>query len=156
MLVPLPDSDVQERVQSLVSNFIKTGSPSAGSVTWPKYESSARATMIFNDEGDTEIDYDILSEERELISPLLKWGISGRELVNGDLSSGISVDPDAAPEPEPEPEPTPTPSPETESDDSRPGNIGKSSGGGGCDSGFSFMSTLMLAMFVVRRRNHNA
>lgn len=158
VLVPNPDSDVQRLVQSLVSNFIKTGNPSAGSVTWPKYDSDSRATMIFNDRGNTEIDYDPLSTERELISPLLKWGISGRELVNGDVSSGISIDPDAAPAPEPEPEPEPQPQPQPqpepqpESDDRSPGSIGRSNGGGGCDSGISIVNVLMLAMFMIQRK----
>lgn len=165
VLVPAPDSGVQRLVQSLVSSFIKTGNPSAGSVTWPKYDSNTRATMIFTDSGNTEIDYDPLRTERELISPLLKWGVSGRELVNGDLSSGISVDPDAAPKPEPVPEPTPDPEPVPEPEPEptpdpepeptpKPQTIGRN--GGGCDSGISIVNAFILLFFMMRKKNHNA
>ena len=143
MLVFDPDVEVQARVQSFVSSFIRTGNPSTESAAWPQYDSSTRATMIFTETGDTETENDPLSEERELIAPLLKWGISGRELVNGDISSGISVDPGDFPEPEPEPDSYPAPA--------LPG-----SPSGGCDSGISFVSAIALMMFMMRRKDHNA
>ena len=153
-LVLYPDETVQSNIQSLVSNFIKNGNPSTQSITWPEYNASTRQTLIVTDSGAITTESAPLDDQRELIRPLLKWGVSGREMINGDLSAGISVNPDAVkpepePEPQPDPEPDPQPDPGPESGDRQPG---RSSGKGGCNSGLSCVNLFALVMFMMRKK----
>ena len=61
-------------VQQMWVNFAATGNPSIPNYYWPAYESNQRATMFL---GDTiHVVNDPLSEQRRLITPLLKEYIS--------------------------------------------------------------------------------
>lgn len=61
-------------VQQMWVNFATTGNPSIPNYYWPAYEPNQRATMFF---GDTiHVVNDPLSEQRRLITPLLKEYIS--------------------------------------------------------------------------------
>lgn len=143
ILVPYINKALEANIQSLVSNFIRRGNPSTSSITWPEYDSVTRQTLIITEDGTITMESDPLSSQRELVMPLLKWGVSGREMVNGNLTSGISVNPEAAPEPEPEPEP-------------EPAHNRLGSNGGGCNAGLSLVSVFALMILNLRRRNNNA
>ena len=140
------DSNLRRKFNPLIANFIRTGNPSSGSVTWPEYNDRTRQTFIITEAGDFITDYAPLDDQRELIMPLLKWGVSGREMITGNFENGISVDPDASQKSKPDPDIEPDP------DNRDNEGIARSSGGGGCNSGMSFMNAFALVMFMMWKK----
>ena len=133
-LVPVIDQDLAAKVQGLWVNFAKTGDPSTASIAWPQYDAQTRSTLIIDEEIATQ--NAPLDAQRELIMPLLKYGISGRELIN-------AVDSQQPQEEELEPTPS----------DPEPSDTRSSSG---CDTGVAGLVCLLplLGMwmgFSIRR-----
>ena len=127
------NQSLSEKVQAMWVNFAKTGDPSTSATTWPEYNTSTQATMIIAD--PLTVRNANLSDRYTLVSPLLKYGLSGRELISGVAAMGQedsgSTTPDVTEE---------------------SGDIGKSSGGGGCNSGFVFPLMLAVIVFVAKKR----
>ena len=96
------------------------------------YTTDNRATIIISaDAGLVSEATDPLSDQRELITPLLSLGVSGRDVINAVYGGGV----------------TPTP---VKSEDVIP-TLGSS--GGGCDTGmFSMVFMLAVIPVVFRRR----
>ena len=69
------DPALAETVQTMWVNFAKTGDPSTESITWPTYDKQTRMSMVLGEEIHTESD--LLSQQRTLIEPLLKYGLNG-------------------------------------------------------------------------------
>ena len=61
-------------VQQMWVNFAATGNPSTPDHYWPSYEPTQRATMLLGD--SIRLENDPLSEQRQLIAPLIKEYIS--------------------------------------------------------------------------------
>ena len=61
-------------VQQMWVNFASTGNPSTPDHYWPAYEPTQRATMLLGD--SIRLENDPLSEQRQLIAPLIKEYIS--------------------------------------------------------------------------------
>ena len=97
-----------------------------------------------------------LDDQREIIMPLLKWGISGREMIHNNIDNGISVDPDALKR-----QVLPTDDDEfgggddaeedekTE-DEKTSEKVGSSKGG--CNSGISIGSLFVVAALIIRKK----
>ncbi len=125
------------------------------------YTTENRSTIVISaDAGLFSEASDLLGDQRELITPLLSLGVSGREVINAVYAGGTTPTPDSGDvEPTPEPEPksgdvVPTPEPEPKSGDVTPTPVSTlGSSGGGCDTGM-FSMVLMLAVIpvVFRRR----
>jgi len=126
------------KVQDMWVNFAKTGDPSTEAIDWPEYDSETQAAMIIAE--TPFIRNANLSECYEIVSPLLYYGISGRELISAVHSGGTSEGGD---------DHTST------SDDVNPlsGDVPGSSGGGGCNAGFMLPVMLLVTAFALRRRS---
>ena len=61
-------------VQQMWVNFASTGNPSTPDHYWPAYEPTQRATMLLGD--SIRLENDPMSEQRQLIAPLIKEYIS--------------------------------------------------------------------------------
>ena len=68
------DEALSDTVMQMWTNFARTGDPSANGVEWERYSADTRATMVFSAEPHTE--YDVLSERRKLLMPLLSHMIN--------------------------------------------------------------------------------
>ena len=55
------------------SSFVMNADPSYNGVEWPEYSLENRETMMFNDDGTTGVENDPLSEQRELMAPLMHY-----------------------------------------------------------------------------------
>ena len=119
------------KVQDMWVNFAKTGDPSIESITWPEYDTETQATMIIAE--TPSIRNGNLSRRYELVSSLLKYGLSGKELMSGINAENSGSDEGDT------------------STDIVSGDIGPSSGGGGCNSGFMFPLILAVMAFAVKR-----
>ena len=138
MLVPFQiNRSLAAQVQAMWVNFAKTGNPSTTSTTWPEFTTSTQSMLIIDEPPSVKNGY--LSERFALIQPLLRYMISGRELISGMAAqSGGTTDPD----------------PGSTDDGTNPINdIGKSSGGGGCNFGFTF-PVIFAGIYFVTRRIH--
>ena len=62
-------------VQTMWINFAQTGDPSTDDIVWPPYSETNRVSMVIGDKIGTETD--LLSQQRVLIEPLLKYGLNG-------------------------------------------------------------------------------
>ena len=60
-----------QSVEASNETFAQFADPSYNGVEWPEYSLEKRETMIFNDDGTTNIENDPLSNQRELIVPLM-------------------------------------------------------------------------------------
>ena len=135
------------KVQAMWVNFAKTGNPSE---SWPEYGAATRATMLINDSPSPS--YGLLAGRSAMVSPLLKYGISGRELINGiagqpDLDTPI-ISPDTSAPAGPDiPTPTSPDISETVSEDI----LGHSNGKGGCNAGFPF-TVLLAGIYFLKKR----
>ena len=69
------DPQLAETVQQMWVNFAKTGDPSTEEYSWTPYDTDTRSTMILGT--DIHIEEDHLSEQRQAITPLLKYGFNG-------------------------------------------------------------------------------
>ena len=128
------NQSLSEKVQAMWVNFAKTGNPSTSAVTWPEYNTSTQAAMIISE--TPSVRNANLADQYALVSPLLKYGISGRELISGMAAmnqedTSWTADPDVT----------------TES-----GDAGRSNGGGGCNSGFMFPLVIAVMAFAVKRK----
>ena len=141
-------------VQAMWVNFAKTGNPSTASITWPEYDTRTQPVMIIDDPLVVQNTY--LAQEYALIQPLMKYGISGRELTMA-LAGGIDTgNPDTEPTPEnPDTEPEPG-NPDTEPTPENPnvvpvgGTVGAS--GNGCNAGFMFPMMFAVLVFVSKKK----
>ena len=68
------DEELSRRVGDMWADFAKTGDPGLPDLPWPVYDTADRATMRLNKQ--IELDYDILKEQREELSPLLSYWIN--------------------------------------------------------------------------------
>lgn len=68
------DETLSAQVMEMWANFARTGDPSAEQLAWPRYSEDDRLTMILSK--DSHIESDVLSEQRKLLSPLLRYMIS--------------------------------------------------------------------------------
>ena len=69
------NADLAAAVQTMWVNFAKTGDPSTEDITWPAYDKETRVSMVLGDDIHTE--NDLLAQQRELLKPLLQYGLNG-------------------------------------------------------------------------------
>lgn len=177
-VVPMPDLGLLSKINPLIANFIRTGNPSTSSTTWNEYDSNTRQTLIIKENGDLTIESAPLDYQREIITPLLKWGVSGREMIRKNIENGISINPNALKdkeeennnddeqlEPEPQQpdlpdspdsqdlpvEPNPQPTPDSDEENSN-SVVTRSSSGGSCNFGFSALNMLALSALIFRKK----
>lgn len=68
------DETLSAQVQALWANFARTGVPFAPKVYWPQYDLSKRETLVLSK--NIKVKEDVLSEQRVLLYPLLRYRIS--------------------------------------------------------------------------------
>ena len=68
------DETLSDTVIQLWSSFARTGVPEADGLSWEQYDSENRATMVISRE--PHIEYDVLSDRRRLLMPLLSHMIN--------------------------------------------------------------------------------
>lgn len=68
------DRELSEKIMSIWTNFAKTGNPSMPDLEWKPFDTFERATMLL--EKEPRLEYDLLSGQRKLLSPLLKYMIN--------------------------------------------------------------------------------
>ncbi len=112
------------------------------------YTTDNRATIIISaDAGLVSEATDPLSDQRELITPLLSLGVSGRDVINAVYGGGSTPESEDITPKSDDITPTPTP----KSDDITPRSPGSASGG--CDTGiFSMVFMLAVIPAVLKRR----
>ena len=144
-VVPVPDTEMLEKINPLVANFIRTGNPSTtatssavatSAITWNEYDTNNRQTLMISEAGEITTENAPLENQRKIIMPLVKWGVSGREMIRGNLNDGISINTEAASSTNP---------------DETNGTTTLKSNGGGCNYGFSILTMLALAAFYKKR-----
>ena len=134
-LVPFQiNQSLSEKVQAMWVNFAKTGNPTTSAISWPEYSTSTQATMIISE--TPSVRNANLADQYALLSPLLKYGLSGRELISGIAAMNQGDDPSTA---------SPDVTPES-------GDVGRSNGGGGCSAGFMFPVMIAVIAFSAKRR----
>jgi para-nitrobenzyl esterase len=124
------DKDLAADVQELWVNFAKSGRPSA---SWPSYDTTTRATMIVDEAFDVSNGH--LAERFALVSPLIKYGISGQALINIANTPSESEDTE----------------PQDDSESQATNNPGSS--GGGCNAGVATYALAGLVLFIVRKKS---
>lgn len=145
-VVPVPDTEMLEKINPLVANFIRTGNPSTtatssavatSAITWNEYDTNNRQTLMISEAGEVTTENAPLEKQRKIIMPLVKWGVSGREMIRGNLNDGISINTEAASS--------------TDSDETNETTNLKSNSSG-CNYGFSILTMLaLLATFCKKR-----
>ena len=70
----IADEALSDTVIRMWTNFARTGDPSTNEVVWEQYTEKERATMVIS--RPPHIEYDVLSERRRLLSPLLRHMIN--------------------------------------------------------------------------------
>ena len=128
--------DLADKVQSMWVSFAKTGSPSDA---WQEYNTTTRATMLIK--SSPSVSYGHLAERYALVSPLLKYGLSGRELISG--MAALNEDNDTSPDAQPQTSPDVTEPLSYE--------LGASRGGGGCSTGFTLWGLAAVVYFIKKR-----
>ena len=94
------NEDFAAKVQSLIKNFVTSGDPSTGEITWPSIsnvENYHDKIIFFRENGTIETSAEDgvkILERFNLISDLLKYGLSGRDLINAVDASSEEDDPD--------------------------------------------------------------
>lgn len=107
------DSMLVTKTQSMWVNFAKTGNPSVPSlgISWPEYGASGQTLLISSDGSISAENFNAknseqlmsassekktlaqrLSEQSNLISGMVDYGISGCEIINGNLQALASYD----------------------------------------------------------------
>lgn len=69
------DEELARNVSNMWVNFAKTGNPSLESIKWHKYDKKERKTITFK-KGDIKEEYNILSNQREILWPIVKYMIN--------------------------------------------------------------------------------
>ena len=69
------DEELARNVSNMWVNFAKTGDPSLESIKWQKYNKKERKTITFKKDNIKE-EYNILSQQRELLWPIVKYMIN--------------------------------------------------------------------------------
>ena len=132
------------QVQDMWVNFAKTGRPYTASITWPEYDTEAMETMIIND--PLAVRNANRVDEYALIQPLLKYGVSGRELISAIHSGTGTESEDITPAPV-----SPDIPSVPQSEDIVPlSTVGSS--GGGCNAGFMLPVMIAVLMFAAKKR----
>ncbi|MBR0080953.1 MAG: hypothetical protein IJP69_11335, partial [Synergistaceae bacterium] len=109
-----------------------TSDISTSAITWNEYDANNRQTLMISKAGEVTIENAPLENQRKIIMPLVKWGVSGREMIRGNLNDGISINENAATS--------------KESDDgTSDGTTTLKSSGSGCNYGFSILTVLAFA-----------
>ena len=70
----IADETLSDTVMQMWTNFARTGDPSVDDLVWEPYKAQSRATMIISRQ--PHIEYDVLSERRRLLFPLLRHMIN--------------------------------------------------------------------------------
>ncbi len=95
------DEQLSQAVTEMWTNFAKTGDPSVEGIKWEEYSCENRATMIF--EKTPHMESDVLSEQRELLYPLLRHMITAsyatldynvpfvRKLIAGGIGAAAAI-----------------------------------------------------------------
>ena len=63
------------KVQDMWINFVRTGDPSTSEITWEKYDTDTKKTMILDEKIEMVEEYK--DEQREILEPLLKYYLNG-------------------------------------------------------------------------------
>ncbi|MBQ7594801.1 MAG: carboxylesterase/lipase family protein [Synergistaceae bacterium] len=140
------NQELADKIQSLWVNFAKTGDPATDSISWPSYNSVERRTLIIGE--NIEIENAPLNEQRELIEPLLKYGISGRELINSAYSQQQEEPNEPGEQEDPGEQENPGEQQEPEEQETQ-NSLGSS--GGGCNTGALFIPAVIY-FFIKKRR----
>ncbi len=69
------DEELARNVSNMWVNFAKTGDPSTEGIKWNKYNKKERKTITFKKDNIKE-EYNILSQQRELLWPIVKYMIN--------------------------------------------------------------------------------
>ena len=69
------DEELARNVSNMWVNFAKTGDPSIEGIKWNKYNKKERKTITFKKDNIKE-EYNILSQQRELLWPIVKYMIN--------------------------------------------------------------------------------
>ena len=160
-----------EAVQAMWVNFARTGNPSTDTITWPEYDNETQATMIITE--SPSVRNGNLREQYECIRPLLDYGITARVLISAAADTQETETPDVehgatdtvtpgsgtgSPEFHWDPDGTSHDVDGTGDDaehvagDAASNDVGSSSGGGGCNSGFMFTMMIAVTAFIAAKR----
>lgn len=148
ILVPFQmNRSLAAKVQAMWINFAKTGNPSTLSTTWPAFTTSTQSTLIIDEPPAVKNGY--LAERFALIQPLLKYMLSGRELISGVASLSGNTGGDTTTDPDSGTTSTDVTPVSPVSDDigADPGK-----GDGGCNIGFTLPVILAGMYFALRRQ----
>ena len=63
------------KVQDMWINFVRTGDPSTSEITWEKYDTDKKKTMILDEKIEMVEEYK--DEQKEILEPLLKYYLNG-------------------------------------------------------------------------------
>lgn len=69
------DEALADQMCAAWANFARTGDPSTDGAAWTPYDSKARNTMVIGNDSSMKMESDWLSDQRQLIEPLLKYYI---------------------------------------------------------------------------------
>ena len=78
------NEELVNNTQDMWVNFARNGNPSTNGLTWEKYDSKIRKTMIFDKK--IEMGEEYKKEQRELIEPILKYYFNG---VSSQISYNV-------------------------------------------------------------------
>jgi len=78
------NEELVNNTQDMWVNFVRNGNPSTKELTWEKYDSKIRKTMIFDKK--IEMGEEYKKEQRELIEPILKYYFNG---VSSQISYNV-------------------------------------------------------------------
>jgi len=70
------DPALSETVQNMWVNYARCGDPGTEDTPWPEYTTDTRTAMVF-DSGNVHTENDIKKDQREKLSPLLKYMLNG-------------------------------------------------------------------------------
>lgn len=69
------DEALGNKICNAWASFARNGNPSTDKVEWKEYNSKTRDTMMVDSKGNMQMESNPLKEQRELVEPLLKYGI---------------------------------------------------------------------------------
>ena len=69
------NNELANKVQDMWINFARNGNPSTSEITWEKYNTETRKTMIIDEK--IEMVENLKDEQREILEPLLKYYLNG-------------------------------------------------------------------------------
>ena len=69
------NNELANKVQDMWINFARNGNPSTSEITWEKYNTDTRKTMIIDEK--IEMVENLKDEQREILEPLLKYYLNG-------------------------------------------------------------------------------